>query len=239
MSLNWGGESRQVDTARPRFWMDTAENKERSAEEGRPVFDPVEMVEIVTPGDRLTSWIGEVQDKHRARFAKQYEDWKRGQQRAVSGTPLEEWPPLSVSRVAELKAQNILTVEEYAAVPDNVLQKLGMGARAERDKARAWLDEAKGHAANGALAAENAELKRRLEALEQQMLTAPQPTQQVEPSAQHDEPSTQRDKSIEQCTDDELKAYIKRETGEGVRGQPTRDTLIKRASEIATGGQVE
>lgn len=44
----------------------------------------------------------------------------------------------------------------------------------------------------------------------------------------------QGDKRLEDCTDAELKAFIKRETGEAVKGNPSRQTLIERAMEIAT-----
>lgn len=219
----------QKDTARPRFFIRPVQNMALSEAEGRPVFNDREMVEIRIPGDKHLTWEGDVTEKliiggraidARERWPEQYAAFKRGEQRAVTGTPLEMWPHqlMTAARVAELKAINIMSVEELEAVPDNVIPKMGMGGRELRDEARAYLKRAKDAAADNALARENAELRARLDALEARLNgPAEQP----------------KDKALEDCTNDELKAFIKRETGEGVRGNPSRDTLLSRAAELA------
>ena len=219
----------QKDTAVPRFYTEPIENKAQSEKEGRPIFEDKEMVEVRMPGDRSMTWTGTVEDRAhpggmnaKERWPQHYEAFKRNEQKATVGTPLEMWPQLTRARVAELKSQSILTVEEYADVPDNALPKIGMNARAEREKARAFLASAKDTAYSSAMAAENAMLKERLARLEQQA--------GIQPS----EPET-KDKEIDDCTDAELKAYIKRETGEAVRGNPSRETLLSRAHEVAEG----
>lgn len=216
-------EGRGKDIARPEFSIVPVQDKAASAREGRPIFHDREMVKIRIPGDRLIDWDGEVDDAIRARFPEAYAAFKRGETRSATGTPLDEWPPLTKSRVYELKASGIMTVEEYADVPDGVLGKLGMNAREEREKARVYIKNAKDNAASSALAAENADLKRRLEALEAAMM------------GRADAPASipAESKPIEECTDEELKAFIKRETGDWVRGTPSRETLIRKANEIA------
>jgi hypothetical protein len=211
--------SNDRDTCRPRFFMEAVQNKSLSEKEGRPIFEDKEFVELKQPGDKHWSFICEVNDPNQnipQRFPDQYAAFKRGEQRAAVGTPLEQWPPLTKSRVAELKACNILTVEEYAGVPDNVLSRLGIGAREEREQARAWLEAAKGGAANNAMAARIAQLEQMVERLSGTVTTPPEP----------------KEKSIHDCTDAELKEFIKRETGEGMRGQPSRETLLARATEL-------
>lgn len=210
------------DTARPRFYRDAVQNMAKSQAEGRPMFDEKEMVEVKIPGDKQFSWVGEVEEKHRTRWPDQYAAFKRGEARAASGTPLEQWPnPLmTAGKVAELKASNILSVEELAGIPDSTLTKMGMGARDLRDQARSYIETAKDSAANNAMAAENADLRRRLEALEA-MMSGKQPSEQP------------KEKTLEDCTDDELRAFIERETGAKPHHRTGRDKLLEQAAELA------
>lgn len=212
--------SNATDTARPTFYTDAIQNMKRSNDEGRPIFDDKEMIRIDIPGDKNLNWIGEVEEKHRERWPDHYARFKRNEQRAVSGTPIEQWPNanLTKSRVAEIKASNILSVEELSMIPDSSLGKLGMGGRELREQARAWLTQAANGAKDAALAKENAELRERLERLEAMM--SPKP---VEP----------KEKSIDDCSDDELKIFIERETGEKQRSNAARDKLLARARELA------
>lgn len=208
----------QRDTARPRFYMDAVLNKSLSEKEGRPIYVDKEMVEVRIPGDKLFSWVGEVEEQHKQRWPEHYAAFKRGEQRASVGTPLEHWPnpELHKSRVAELKACDILSVEELANVPDSTLPKLGMGARELREQARAYIAAAKDGAGNSAMAAELARLKEIVE-----KLTSGAPVEQP------------KEKSLEDCTDDELKAFIKQKTGQAPRGNVSRETLLKRVAELA------
>lgn len=217
----------EQDTARPRFYMHAVENKAKSASEGRPVFDEREMVEIRIPGDRLAVHVNYVSDEHRQRWPDHYAAFKRGEARAASGTPLEHWPQMTTGRVASLKALGILSVEELSSLPDNMLGSLGMGARELREQARAYLAAAQDGAAASRAAAENAELRAQMLRMQQQMealMASAQPQTVVDVS----------ERAIEDLSDDELKAYIKRETGEGVRGTPSRQTLLDKAEALAT-----
>lgn len=223
------------ETCRPKFFIEPTKNTAKSEEEGRPIFETKKFVELKQFGDKSWSFVDEIDDNGKGksgmdyaeRFPKEYQAFKRGEERASVGTPLDEWAPLTRSRCAELKASNIFTVEEYAAIPDNILSKLGMGARAERAKAIAFLDSAKAGADTGKMAAQIAALQ----AMVEKLTGLPVPAA-AEP--QVGEIVFPRDKSLDECTDAELKDYIKRETGEGVRGQPSRETLLARAAEVAS-----
>jgi hypothetical protein len=154
------------------------------------------------------------------RWPDHYAAFKKGEQRATSGTPLEAWPnsDLTKSRVAEIKAHDILSVEELANLQDNLLGKLGMGARELREAARTYIAKAKSGAGDAAMAARVAQLEEMVKRLSG---NAPPP------------PEEPKEKALEDCSDAELKEFIKRETGEPVRGNPSRDTLITRAKAIA------
>jgi len=243
-----------VESVRPRFYSEPIENRSLSEKEGRPIFETKTFVELKQPGDKLWTFVEEIDGSGRSlakrqdrnghtvgedyseRFPKEYAAFKRGEERAASGTPLDEWGMISRSRAAELKAQNVWTVEELSNIPDNLLQKLGMSTRAEREKARTFLDTAKAGANEAKLSAEVAELRAMIEA----MRNTPQPVVAVGASAPSDlsdpqmgEISAPREKTLDECTDAELKDFIRRETGETPRGNPSRETLMKRAAELA------
>ena len=235
--------SENKDTAVPRFFMQAVENKARSIEEGRPIFDEIEMVEIRIPGDNKTVFVDRVFRKdgtpngaglmnkppaYIERWPRHYDNFKAKQPAALIGTPLSEWPPMTVSKVAEFRALGIHTVENLADLTDGHLSKLGMGGREWREKARAYIQDAKA----GSAAAENAALQAQLDAMQAQiMMLMGGPPQGPGAVAVEAEPT---DKSLDECSDAELKAYIKSVTGEAPRGNPSRDTLLERAMELAT-----
>lgn len=224
-------DSNVKDIARPHFYMDAVQNNSMSEKEGRPVFEEKEMVEIRIPGDKLMTWVGQVDEKHKQRWPEHYAAFKRGEARAATGTPLEQWtnPVMTRAKVAELKALDLLSVDELASVPDNLLSKMGPGARELRDQAKAYIDSAKSGATTAHLAAEVARLQEMVERLSG--------ANEPERAASHTEADLQsmrKDKALEDCTDEELKAYIKRETGKAPAGRISRENLLKRAAEIAT-----
>ena len=222
----------QPKTIRPRFFKEAVLNEAKTKLEGRPVFDDMEMVEISYPGDRnqrLVRLVDEAISNGGPTYAELYPDYyaafKRGEARSVSGTPLEHWPILTTSRVAELKACNILSVDELAAVSDGNLVKLGPGARDLREQARAYLDSAKGGAGVAAMAQEIANLKKMVEALTSNgdRATTPDP---IPPS----DPVTV---DINDASDEQLKQFIKEQTGAAPRGNISRETLLSRVAELA------
>lgn len=213
------------DTARPTFFMDAIQNTAKSEQAGRPIFEDKEMCRVVTPGDKHISWVFEVErhkDEVMARWPKEYEAFKRNEQVAQTGTPLEMWPnpSLTKARVAELKGLHIHSVEDLSIVTDSNLPKLGMKGRELREQARTYLERAKDGVNDSAMAAEIAQLREMVERLQASQSA---PVSPVEP----------KEKTLEDCTDQELKDFIKRETGDGVRGTPTRETLMKKAADIA------
>lgn len=136
-----------------RFYIRPVMNAFRSSEEGRPIYDEKEYINVIIPGDSKTTVDCPVNDEFRRRFQKQYDQFKRGIANVVEGTPLEMWPQMSVGLVAELKAMNVLTIEQLAGLSDSVAQKI-MGFHDLRRKAQSFLDAAKGEAESNKLARE-------------------------------------------------------------------------------------
>lgn len=100
-------------------------------------------------------------------FTLRYEEFKKGNEMPENGTPLKMWPAITPADIAVLHAARIFTVEDLAVLPDSGFQVVGMGARALRDKAVAWLgagDKGKTAEQIAKLTADVANLMQRLEA---------------------------------------------------------------------------
>jgi len=159
----------EKDITIPRFYMRPVKNEFRTKLEGRPIFDDVEYVEIVIPGQKST--VDErVKDEHRQRWPDRYRAFKDNQEAPEHGTPLSEWPGVTRGQVEELSYFHIRTVETLAALDDAALSRaIPMGGFAIRDKARRYLDAAKGAAPADALAAENEQLRETISAMKEQI----------------------------------------------------------------------
>src|SRR5690606_17680146 len=108
-------------------------------------------------------------NEHRQRWPQIYEQFKRGIEQRMEGTPLDEWSKLTASKIAELKALNIHTVEALAAIADGNIQRLGMGGRELVKSAQKWLEISKDNAKVDQIIAENNRLNDELEMLKQQI----------------------------------------------------------------------
>lgn len=69
-----------------------------------------------------------------------YDAWTKNQAPPVDGTPLDAWSGLTPGMAAHLKSLNIRSVEDIACMTDNDMERVGMGARAIRDKALAFVE---------------------------------------------------------------------------------------------------
>lgn len=122
------------------FFKDTVKNETKSIAAGRPIFDEIDLVKIITPGSR-DSFVGDATEQYQHRFKAQWDRYKAGQAQSVSGTPLNQLPWLSVSQIAEFNAVGCQTVEQLVGMPDSMSQKF-MGHHAIKQKALAYLDAA-------------------------------------------------------------------------------------------------
>jgi len=105
-----------------KFFVEPLKNDARSAQEGRPIFEDVEWISIMSPGSR-----NEVRRPTRPgdleRFPQHYARFKaREEQEIIDGTPLTEWTGITRSQAEELKFWNILTVEQLANCSDQNTQ---------------------------------------------------------------------------------------------------------------------
>lgn len=73
-----------------------------------------------------------------------FKDWQEGREIPLDGTPIITWPAINASQQKVILDANIRTVEDLAAANESALNYLGMGGRALKEKAQAWLDAANG-----------------------------------------------------------------------------------------------
>lgn len=73
-------------------------------------------------------------------FREAYAAWKRDEEPPVSGTRLSHWPGLNKPQYEQLRALKLLTIEDVAAMNEETIGRLGMGGRAMKAKAQAFLD---------------------------------------------------------------------------------------------------
>mgnify|MGYP003393710172 FL=1 len=136
-----------------RFYDRACPNEWKSNEQDRPVFDNIVYIEIHTPGNQLNIIDRAALKADKFRFPKQwafYEQTHSGDP-AKQGTPLSQWPLLTIADVEMLRAQKFFSVEQIAFASDEQVGKIGMFAGTNgmglRIKAKNFLTVAKDNSA--------------------------------------------------------------------------------------------
>jgi len=143
-------------------------NQEKSANEGRPIYDEKVYVTIIVPGQQdivhRLAWRADFE-----RFPKQYAAFKNNQnQEYASGTPLKVVPWLALGQVKELEHFNCFTLEQLANMPDSVAGRF-MAINKLKQLAKDHLTAAKEAAPLTAMRAELDSREERIQVMERQM----------------------------------------------------------------------
>lgn len=216
-------------------------NEAKSREANRPIYEDMEVCRIRMGGDRLQApvfpaWAeapggAENEDgyivpmTYKEKYAEQYRKFKAGEVQTKEGTPIEALSFLTPARVKEFKALNIYTAESLASLEGASLKSLGQGGLEWKTKAKAYLENAAGSANVTKLASENEFLKQQLEELRKER--AQWPAGIPEPEA------VKAPSQFADWDDDLIKEWIAEKTGSKPRGNPSHDTLVKMADELA------
>lgn len=96
-------------------------------------------------------------------YEKKFKMFQESQEIPEDGTPVSHWPVASPAQVKTLLGANVRTVEDLAIANEDAMMRIGMGARALKEKAVVWLESAGGQ---GKLANELESLRARVEAAE-------------------------------------------------------------------------
>jgi hypothetical protein len=211
-------------------------NEAKTALEGRPIYDDREVVEIRFPGSRnyvvfpaleFSHWSSDmyggnqVKVTYAERFAHQYRQFKMQAAQTKAGTPLDHAPFLTEARRAELRAQNIYTVEALAAIDGQELKNLGYSGRELKNQAVAYIEESRQNAGTSRMAAEFEALKARNEILEEDV----QRLKEFVPAP---------DATFDNMSLDQLRELIAANTGHQPHGALNRKTLVRMAQESQT-----
>jgi hypothetical protein len=207
--------------------------------EGRPVFKDLEVVEIRTPGGKdvkifpalarshwdANPFTGEMTPvTYAERFKQQYQQFKAHAAQTKSGTPLDYASFLTEARRAELRAQNVYTVEQLAAIDGQELKNLGGGGRDLKNAAVEYLAEAKAGASNKQLEAELEALRAKNTLLEEDAKRRAE----LDAAKKLDDPATT---DFDEMTSDQLREYITSHTGVAPTGSLSHKTLKRIALE--------
>lgn len=132
-----------------RFYQKEMENAFLSQSEGRPVAYMADFVRIEIPGNNLSIIDTIANDDHKQRFPIQWARYlnDKGSDSEVQGTLLRDWSLLTSAQATELRHYKFYTVEQVANASDQQINQLGMlvgmSPFSFRDKAKAYLAQAK------------------------------------------------------------------------------------------------
>lgn len=211
----------------------------KSAQAGRPIYYDEEIVELHYPGSKnwsphpaasFSHW-GEdpltgtqIKITYAERFRRQYQQFKAHATQTKVGTPLQYAKFLTEARCAELRAQNVYTIEALAAIEGQELKNLGQGGRDMKNAAVEYLEETQRGAVNTqmaaeleALRAENQLMKEDLTALKEKVKPQAK-TVQFDPADEFDGMSPEQ-----------LRDYITTNTGVAPKGALNRKVLLRMA----------
>lgn len=149
------------------FDIKAVKNVDKSKEAGRPIFDKVEYIHKMVPGDKTLEVHKPASEQDKIEFRRAYLAFKAGEnQDTAGGTPLSMWPLMDVATIEELKFFKVFTVEQLAMAPETSINKMGPGFRKMQQQAKDWLESARSSEPMERLRSENEELKSRMEVLE-------------------------------------------------------------------------
>lgn len=179
---------RKERPAYPRFETRTEEDKAASVREGRYVVREYEVVKLTPSYSKdsiefhVQTWMDDIEKNLRdgripedwAKFWRDsYKNWKNGQELPLNGTPIKGWGVISQAQQENLIHINCKTVEDLAAVNEEGMRRMGMGALDLRAKAQAWLKSMNDHGGAtikiASLEQENAVLRTSVESLEKKV----------------------------------------------------------------------
>ena len=136
-----------------RFYSKEVQNDFLTNKEGRPISFMADFVRIEIPGNQTSIIDTFVNNGHKAQFPTQWALYLNEKADGnnnpdnVQGTLLRDWPLLNAAQATELKHFKFYTVEQVANASDQQVMAIGMTAGmsplALRDKAKAFLENAK------------------------------------------------------------------------------------------------
>lgn len=118
----------------------TFESRKQSEEKGEPVevFKDILYISIDIKGSNLNAIRRPAQENDKKRFPFSWQEFKKGESARERGIPLAKLG-LDAQTVREYASVNVFTIEDLSQVSDNHLQRMGVGAREWRLRAKEYL----------------------------------------------------------------------------------------------------
>lgn len=155
------------------FYTHPLQNAARTLEEGRPIFTDTAYIMVMVPGDkdsvvRRPIRVGTHPKDDNVRFAVEFQAFQANKDQPIEGTPLAEWPLITVSQIKELEYYGVRTVENLAGMADVKASQI-MGLQEMKKKANEWMTNTKDEAPMLRLNAELALRDNEIEVMRQQL----------------------------------------------------------------------
>jgi len=156
------------------FYENPIEDRAASIAAGHYVGRDVTYVKVTPMGGNLVhedvaeDWLKRkesVRDPFAHHFKELFRAYKDGIKLPENGIPIKTWPVLSPAQVKLCISLHILTVEDLAALGEEGLRRLGIGAQAMKQKAIEYINAANG---TGKITEEIAALKATVDRLVQE-----------------------------------------------------------------------
>lgn len=125
---------------------------------GRPIYEEVEWIRIMIPGDRDRIIERPANAVDKRRFADRYEMWKKNTQgEGAIGTPISELPFINSAQREEFRHFGVHTAEQLVGMSDAVAGKF-LGINQLKERTKRYIEAASGKAQAEII---NSELKAR------------------------------------------------------------------------------
>ncbi|MFQ5356633.1 MAG: hypothetical protein ACE5DY_09165 [Mariprofundaceae bacterium] len=112
-----------------------------SRKAGRPIYKDEDFIEIQVPGQKNSIIKRAVQEKDKVDYPVEWNAWESNSGEGVTGSPIDHLPGITPSKVLELQALGIYTVEQIVDLNETGIQKVGHGARALIKTAEQYLGQ--------------------------------------------------------------------------------------------------
>jgi hypothetical protein len=148
-----------------KFIKKSRRNAFRSEQEGRPIYEPVDYVQIQQPGER-DQLVRPVREEDMHRFPRQWAAYQADSEQVPDGTPIQMLFPNEPHIVDLLRDLKILTVEQLAQLTEHGISRLGMDGRKYVQRAKGAMDKAENSKEVNKLAHELTDARDRMAVLE-------------------------------------------------------------------------
>lgn len=155
----------------------------KKQETGHMAYKNVTFVMVTTEGgknvfeDEVGNWLtrqrenadkGRIPYKHLEFFEECYSRFQKGQEMLIDGVDLKMWPIIDPARLKICQQAGVYTVEGLAEANEDVLRRIGMGARELKQMAKDWLSQGDKGKVNDELADLRSKLEAAMDIIEQQ-----------------------------------------------------------------------